>query len=82
MINAFQTQSTAYANTEECPLLTPPELATYLGIGRNTAYELLNKGIIKGFRIGTQWKVSKKAVDLYIAQSSGLLGYIDGQYCP
>jgi excisionase family DNA binding protein len=52
--------------------MTPPELATYLGIGRNTAYQLLNEGIIKGFRIGTQWKVSKEAVDYYIAKNSGM----------
>ena len=53
-------------------LMTPPELAAYLGIGRNLAYQLLNDGIIKGFKIGNQWKVSKQAVDLYIARKSGL----------
>lgn len=73
MINTFQTQPMAFVNTEENALMTPPELASYLGIGRNTAYELLNKGIIKGFRIGTQWKVSKQAVDMFIAQQSGLM---------
>lgn len=59
---------------EECSILmTPPELATYLGIGRNLAYQLLNEGTIKGFKIGNQWKVSKQAVDLYIAQKSHLI---------
>ena len=52
--------------------MTPPQLAEYLGIGRNLAYQLLNEGIIKGFKIGNQWKVSKQAVDLYIAKNSGL----------
>ena len=46
--------------------MTPPELASYLGIGRNRAYELLRDGIIKGFRIGTTWKVSREAVERYI----------------
>lgn len=53
-------------------LMTPPELAAYLGIGRNLAYQLLNEGVIKGFKIGNQWKVSKQAVDLYIARKSNL----------
>lgn len=53
--------------------MTPPELAAYLGIGRNLAYQLLNEGIIKGFKIGNQWKVSKQAVDLYIGQKSNLV---------
>lgn len=53
--------------------MTPPELAAYLGIGRNLAYQLLNAGTIKGFKIGNQWKVSKQAVDLYIAKKSELM---------
>ena len=58
---------------ESSVLMTPPELVAYLGIGRNLAYQLLNEGTIKGFRIGNQWKVSKQAVDLYIAQKSNLM---------
>lgn len=72
MLNMFRSQSQSYVSNDESVLMTPPELATYLGIGRNTAYQLLNKGIIKGFRIGTQWKVSKEAVDYYIAKNSGM----------
>lgn len=53
-------------------LMTAPELAEYLGIGRNRAYELLRNGAIKGFRIGCVWKVSKAAVDRYICEKSGL----------
>lgn len=53
-------------------LMTVPELAEYLGIGKNRAYELLRKNIIKGFRIGTVWKVSKDAVELYIREKSGM----------
>ena len=53
--------------------MTPSELAAYLGIGRNQSYQLLKEGVIKGFRIGNQWKVSKQAVDLYIAKKSNLV---------
>ena len=53
-----------YETNEELPLMTVFELAEYLGIGRNTAYELLR----------TQtWKVSKEAVDMYIKKNSKLI---------
>lgn len=53
-------------------LMTVPELAEYLNIGRNRAYDLLRNGTVKGFKIGCIWKVSKAAVDQYILESSGL----------
>lgn len=73
MINLLQNHSTDHAanNDDSSVLMTPPEMASYLGIGRNLAYQLLNNGTIKGFRIGNQWKVSKLAVDRFILQNSG-----------
>ena len=62
-----------YETNEEPPLMTVFELAEYLGIGRNTAYELLRTKTIIGFRIGKVWKFSKDAVDLYIRKNSGLV---------
>ena len=60
-------------NTDDVStLLTVQELADYLVIGRNRAYELLRSQEIKGFRIGSAWKVSKAAVDQYIMKNSGL----------
>ena len=53
-------------------LFTVLELADFVGIGRNRAYELLHKGLVKGFRIGSTWRVSKAAVDQYIIKNSGL----------
>lgn len=41
--------------------MTVPEVAEYLGIGKNRAYELLQNGTIKAFRIGATWKVTKLA---------------------
>ena len=58
-------------NEAEPALMTVNELAEYLGIGRNRAYELLNTRAIKGFRIGSIWKVSKIAVDQFIYEKSG-----------
>lgn len=54
-------------------LMTPLELAAYLGIGRNLAYQLLQEGEIAGFKIKKQWKVSREAVDQYIAKKSQLI---------
>lgn len=62
-----------YGTNEEIPLMTALELAEYLGIGKNAAYELLRTQAIHGFRIGKTWKVSKDAVDLYIRKNSGLV---------
>lgn len=59
--------------SDEYSLMTVQELAEYLGIGRNRAYELLNTKTIKGFRIGNTWKVSKLAVQKYIYEQSGLV---------
>lgn len=72
MYNTNPFYSTQNMNNDESALMTPPELAVYLGIGKNRAYDLLKQGIIKGFRIGSTWKVSKEAIDQYIRKQSGL----------
>ena len=41
-------------------------LCSELGIGKNTAYELLNNGEIDAFKIGTVWKIPIKGVEDYI----------------
>lgn len=51
-------------------LMTVAELAEYLGIGKNKAYDLLNNGTIKGFRLGCTWKVSLEAVNRFIMEQS------------
>jgi excisionase family DNA binding protein len=75
MFNMFTNNLTGNGMVQEegCVLMSPPQLADYLGIGRNLAYQLLNEGTITGFKIGNQWKVSKQAVDLYIAKKSNLV---------
>lgn len=62
-----------YTFEDESSLMTPQQLSAYLGIGRNMTYQLLNEGIIKGFKIGKNWKVSREAVAQYIAQQSHLI---------
>lgn len=52
--------------------MTVAEVAAFLGVGKNRIYELLNKGTIKGFRMGSTWKISKMALEAYIREVSGL----------
>ena len=47
-------------------ILTVREVMELLYIGKNTAYQLLNDGEIKAFRIGITWKILRSAVDEYI----------------
>ena len=54
---------------------TTDEVMDYLLVGRNTLYNLLRKGKIKGFKIGSCWKIPKKAVDDYLASESGITPY-------
>lgn len=65
MSNLLRPDFISYSENESF-LMTASELADYLGVGKNRAYELLNSGEIKGFRIGSIWKVTKTAVDQYI----------------
>lgn len=42
------------------------ELTKMLGIGKNKAYELVNLGIIKSFKIGKVHKIPKRWIIEYI----------------
>lgn len=41
-------------------------LCEMLGIGKNTAYQLLNDGEIDAFKVGTVWKIPKKSIEDYV----------------
>lgn len=41
-----------------------------LYIGKNTAYQLLNSGEIRAFRIGRVWKIPKEAVGEYVLRKA------------
>ncbi len=53
-------------------IMTVYDVAEALFIGKNRVYELLGKGILKGFRIGRVWKIPREAVQEYI-RSQGRL---------
>lgn len=50
-------------STNDLPLiLTVSDISEILGIGKNTAYDLVRSGAIKSFRAGRQIRVSKSAL--------------------
>lgn len=53
-------------------LLNVEEFCDVLGIGKNAAYDILNTGDIRAFKVGRIWKIPKIAVENYILIKSGL----------
>lgn len=43
-----------------------------LELEKNRIYELLNNQTLKGFRIGSTWKISRMALEEYIMNASKL----------
>ena len=60
--------SSNYHSFDELPLtLRVEDLMPILGIGRNTAYELVRSGKIRSIRIGRQLRIPKDAIQDYLA---------------
>ena len=58
-----------YRSFDELPLtLRVEDLMPILGIGRNTAYELIRSGKIKSLRIGKQLRIPKQALIEYLSK--------------
>lgn len=51
-------------------LISVDEFCSMLGIGKNTAYHILNDKKIKAFRIGRNWKIPRQSVIDYIYNNS------------
>ena len=51
---------------KESKVMGIEELCETLDIGKNTAYDLLNNGEISAFKLGSQWKIVRSAVDDFI----------------
>lgn len=53
-------------------IMSVPDVAEVLSIGKNRVYELLENNAIKGFKIGKVWKIPKEALQEYIKVQSDL----------
>lgn len=61
----------AYTSLNELPLmLTVKDLTQILGIGRNSAYNLLKNSAIKSVRIGNSLRIPRDALIAYIYQQN------------
>jgi excisionase family DNA binding protein len=61
----------ANRNPENLPLvLSVPELASVLHIGRNAAYDLVNSGQIRCVRIGKNIRIPQSALLDYLEQTN------------
>ena len=56
--------------TDYGEILTVQEIMEILFVGKNTVYELLNSGELKGFRIGKTWRVTKESLVSFISERS------------
>ncbi len=55
-------------NTKD--ILTIRDLQKLLNIGRNTALRLVQSGDVEAFKVGRQWRVTKKEIVKYINRCS------------
>lgn len=57
-----------YRSFDELPLtLRVEDLMSILGIGRNTAYELVRSGQIRSIKVGKQIRIPKEALREYLS---------------
>ena len=47
-------------------LMTPAQVAQMLGVAESDVFASLDAGDLKGRRIGTQWRVTRSAVDAFL----------------
>lgn len=47
-------------------ILTPLEVMDILGVGKNTIYNLLASGQLRGFRIGKSWRITGDALEEFL----------------
>ena len=49
-------------------LMTAQEVADYLGINEATVRRYLNRGKIKGYRLGNRWRIRREDVEAYLSE--------------
>ena len=55
-------------------VLTVGELAEYLRVHKSTIYRLVKKGLLPGFKIGSDWRFNVEVIDEWrLRQGPGVL---------
>jgi excisionase family DNA binding protein len=52
--------------TQDTLVVTPPEAARLLGLGRTTVYKLIRSGDLKAIRVGRSVRVPREAIPEFI----------------
>jgi len=60
-------------------LLTLPQLAEYLQLGKSTVYKMVQKGEIPGIKIANQWRFEKSDIDKWLQSQRGKWKVSDNQ---
>jgi len=68
---AVNTEKTTRDTVVTSALLTVPEAAKYLGVGRKKIYELIEWGELKAVKLGRAVQVERKSLDKF--RSAGKL---------
>ena len=53
-------------------ILTVEEACEALRMGYNAVYDLLNEGMLKAYKNGRVWRITKQALIQYVSESSRL----------
>ena len=66
------TKLVARTSEEAWELLSPEQLADYLGCGRTYVYGLLARGEIPSFKLGKLRRVRRADVDVFVEERMGV----------
>ena len=56
----------------EKKLLTPTQVAQHLQVNERTVTQWLRKGHLRGFKIGKEWRVSARDLEVFLEQSANV----------
>ena len=56
----------------EKKLLTPTQVAQRLQVNERTVTQWLRKGHLRGFKIGKEWRVSARDLEVFLEQSANV----------
>jgi excisionase family DNA binding protein len=61
----------AYAMASEDEIFTIKELSEHLRVHPTTIYRLLRQGRLPGFRVGSNWRFSREAIEQWERDQAG-----------
>jgi len=65
------------SNAEMTPILTVGNVAEYLHVHPSTIYRLLKKGQLPAFKVGSDWRFNREAIDRWRADAERSQGSIN-----